>query len=76
MKRILSESDKPLHVVGSTKLYVRARLLAELVTLILCERLTVTAILDCSFYDQFVERIYPKTRSVKPINGSTALVIQ
>lgn len=61
MNRIYDASDKPLCIIGSTKLYVYVGRVMELVNFSVDEQLSVTAILESDFRDQFGECVYPRT---------------
>lgn len=69
-------NSKPLRIVGTVKLFVHAGKMTELVKSFVCKWQAILDILGCDFYDQFLECIYPKTRTVEFSHASTAPIIQ
>lgn len=76
LDKIHNANDKPIRVVGSTKLYVHVDGMTKLAIFLICKRLAGPAILECDFCDQFVKLIYPKTRLVKLIDASTVPIVR
>lgn len=85
VERIHNTNHKPLHIEVCLKLYVHVDQLMELrsfmgwlmrlLIVIVCERLTLPAILGCHFCDQMVQCIYPRIGFVNLIDGSTVSII-
>lgn len=74
--KIYDANDKPLCIVGSTKLYVLVVRMKKLVNFLVCEPVTVPAILGCVVCDQFVNSVHSKAGLVRPIDASTLLIVR
>lgn len=76
MTEIRDSDGESFSIVDSNKVYVHVEHSTELVTFLVSERLFVQAFLGYIICDQFVEFIFPKTRSVELREESTLDIIR
>lgn len=69
-------NDKPLCIVGCLKLYIHVGRKTELLTFLVSEGPAFPAIIACDFCYRMIQCIYPRTRSIKLISGSTVPIVR
>lgn len=66
---------QPLRIISSIKHYDHVGVMNGLVSFLVCEKLTVPAVVGCDFCNQSVECIYQKTRLEEAIDASIVPIV-